>query len=163
MSSNIPSEGLSSSPESYGLSFEFLYGTVAGRLQEALALQAANPRYKHVWIERFPHLKGDFASFTLTNNYEELIHQGGEQFDVAISVTDVILDEAKVLADVKVAEGTDAILVFSTSPYDIRHRYHVTPHNMEAIGNMTEPELTDVEGKLLTYDIVPFRIQKETA
>lgn len=143
-------------------SFEFLLGIASARLQEALQKQMRNPDYLTVWLDHFPGRPENFASFTLARGLEHLAEADAEYFDVAISVTATSLDDQKRLASAEIAEGDEACMVFSTKRYDPEYQYVLTPDTAAAVA-WANPILQDLDSKLFTYDIVPFRAHEQSA
>jgi hypothetical protein len=141
--------------------FGFVYGLAAARLQEAFWLRATNPHYKHAWLENYPGDATDYVAIALTSNYDEFMSGRAERIDIALPVTHHEFDEDGALKSAVIAETDTARLIVATRDYDLTHRYVVSASSIVETG-IEGSELYDLQSKLIGYDIVPFRIEKQS-
>lgn len=152
------------SPESnYDSLIEVLYATATARLDEALGLQVEGTRYFHVWEEHFHDIPNSLVAFKLAQDYENVIEEGGEHFDVILPAISLRLNEAGLLNQARPLMTASPWFIISTKKYDPAHRYIINRETIPRLESSPEPALHDLDSKLMTYKIIPFRMQEQTA
>ena len=144
--------------------FAYLFGIACARLEEALRLQG-NPRYRHAWLDSYPNRSQQIAGFRLAFNLDEYMIGQGEVMDVGIPIKpeSAEYDVDGLLIGVDVLDDQEAFFVVTNKTLGENQTSRVISPQSIAAAKRAGGSNDDLDSKLFAYDIVPFRLQQQSA